>query len=137
MQKHGATLLCGGELLPGAGAFMSAGILTDVPMDSAIMREEIFGPVAMVFRAKDIEDAIFIANDIPFGLGASVWTKDNAEQERSIRDIQSGMIAINQMLVSAPDAPFGGIKRSGHGRELGPYGLHEFMNLKTVFKVAG
>lgn len=133
-RKLGAKLLFGGEKLPGAGAYMSAGILTDVPLDSKLMHEEIFGPIAMVFRARDIDEAITIANDIPFGLGSSVWTDDPDEQERFVRDIAAGMTAINQMLASAPEAPFGGIKRSGHGRELGPYGLHEFMNLKTVLR---
>lgn len=131
-KKLGAKLLLGGEKLDSPGAFLSAGILTDVPRDSPLMHEEIFGPIAMVFRTADIDDAISIANDIPFGLGSSVWTHDATEQKRFIRDIQAGMTAINQMLASAPEAPFGGIKRSGHGRELGPYGLHEFMNLKTV-----
>ena len=131
----GATLLFGGEKLEGPGAFLTAGILTDVPLDSPLMAEEIFGPIAMVFRAADIDEAIRIANDIPFGLGSSVWTNDPAEQERFIRDIEAGMTAINQMLASAPEAPFGGIKRSGHGRELSRYGLHEFMNLKTVMRV--
>jgi succinate-semialdehyde dehydrogenase / glutarate-semialdehyde dehydrogenase len=131
-KKLGAKLLLGGEKLDSPGAFLSAGILTDVPRDSPLMHEEIFGPIAMVFRAADIDEAISIANDIPFGLGSSVWTTDATEQKRFIRDIQAGMTAINQMLASAPEAPFGGIKRSGHGRELGPYGLHEFMNLKTV-----
>ena len=131
-KKLGAKLLFGGERLEGPGAYLSAGILTDVPLDSPLMHEEIFGPIAMVFRASDIGEAVRIANDIPFGLGSSVWTNDATEQKRFIRDIQAGMTAINQMLASAPEAPFGGIKRSGHGRELGPYGLHEFMNLKTV-----
>ena len=90
----------------------------------------------MVFRATDIDHAIRIDNDIPFGLGSSVWTEDTAEQERFVRDVEAGMTAINQMLSSSPEAPFGGIKRSGHGRELGPYGLHEFMNLKTVLRGA-
>lgn len=128
----GATLLSGGEAPDGPGAFLSAGVLTDVPPGSALRHEEIFGPIAMVFRAAHIDDAIRIANDIPFGLGSSVWTGDEAEQARFIRDIEAGMTAINQMLVSAPEAPFGGIKRSGFGRELGSFGMHEFMNLKTV-----
>jgi succinate-semialdehyde dehydrogenase / glutarate-semialdehyde dehydrogenase len=132
----GAKLHSGGKPLPGPGAYISAGILTDVPLDSKLMHEEIFGPIAMVFRAKDTDDAIRLANAIPFGLGSAVWTNDPAEQERFIRDIEAGMTAINQMLASAPEAPFGGIKRSGHGRELGPYGLHEFMNLKTVMRPA-
>jgi succinate-semialdehyde dehydrogenase/glutarate-semialdehyde dehydrogenase len=133
-QTAGAKLLFGGEALPGKGAFMSAGILVDLPLDSPFMAEELFGPIAMVFRAADIDDAIRIANDIPYGLGSSVWTQDAAEQERFVRDIEAGMTAINQMLASSPEAPFGGVKASGHGRELGPYGLHEFMNLKTVLR---
>ena len=131
-QSHGATLV-GGEALPGPGAYLSAGVLTDVPMDHDFAREEIFGPVAMLFKANDIDEAIALANDVPFGLGSSVWTSDPAEQERFVTEIEAGMTAINQVLVSAPEAPFGGIKRSGHGRELGPFGLHAFMNLKTVF----
>jgi succinate-semialdehyde dehydrogenase/glutarate-semialdehyde dehydrogenase len=132
----GAKLLFGGETPEGPGAFMTAGILTDVPPGSKLTAEEIFGPIAMVFKARDIDEAIRIANDIPYGLGSSVWTDDKGEQARFIRDIEAGMTAINQMLASAPEAPFGGIKRSGHGRELGPYGLHEFMNLKTVLRTA-
>ena len=129
----GGKLLFGGESLPGKGAYMSAGILVDVPIDDPAAQEELFGPVAMLFKVADIDEAIALANDVPFGLGSSVWTNDAAERERFERDIAAGMTAINAMLASAPEAPFGGIKRSGHGRELGPYGLHEFMNLKTVF----
>lgn len=128
--------LQGGEALPGPGAYISAGILTEIPLDSKLMHEEIFGPIAMLFRARDIDEVIGIANAIPFGLGSSVWTNDSAEQARFVRDIEAGMTAINQMLASAPEAPFGGIKRSGYGRELGPYGMHEFMNLKTVLRAA-
>jgi len=131
LRRAGAKLV-GGEALPGKGAYLSAGVLTDVPLDDPVAREELFGPVAMVFRAADIDEAIRIANHVPFGLGSSVWTTDPAEQHRFVRDIEAGMTAINQMLASAPAAPFGGVKRSGHGRELGPYGLHEFMNLKAV-----
>ncbi len=133
-RHQGATLPFGGEKPDLPGAYLTAGILTDVPLDSPLMHEEIFGPIAMLFRAADIDDAIRIANDIPFGLGSSVWTDDAQEQRRFIRDIAAGMTAINQMLASSPEAPFGGIKRSGHGRELGPFGLHEFMNLKTVLR---
>jgi succinate-semialdehyde dehydrogenase/glutarate-semialdehyde dehydrogenase len=136
-KQIGAKLLFGGEVPAGPGAYMTAGILTDVPLDSPLMAEEIFGPIAMVFRAADIDEAIRIANDIPFGLGSSVWTNDPQEQERFIRDIDAGMTAINQMLASAPEAPFGGVKRSGHGRELSRYGMHEFMNLKTVMRLGG
>ena len=133
IRAAGGTLLFGGEALEGKGAYMSAGVLVDVPVDHAAAREELFGPVAMVFKAADIDAAIALANDVPFGLGSSVWTNDPDERERFERDVAAGMTAVNAMLASSPEAPFGGIKRSGHGRELGPYGLHEFMNLKTVF----
>ena len=133
LRRAGAHLT-GGEALPGKGAYLSAGVLTDVPLDDPVAQEELFGPVAMVFKAADIDEAIRIANDVPFGLGSSVWTNEAAEKERFARDIEAGMTAINQMLASSPEAPFGGVKRSGHGRELGPYGLHEFMNLKSVIE---
>ncbi|BCA59005.1 NAD-dependent succinate-semialdehyde dehydrogenase [Sphingomonas sp. HMP6] len=132
IEAEGGKLLLGGEALPGKGAFMSAGILVDVPIDHAVAQEELFGPVAMLFKADDIDAAITLANAVPFGLGSSVWTNHADERARFERDIEAGMIAVNAMLASQPHAPFGGIKRSGHGRELGPYGLHEFMNLKTV-----
>ncbi len=128
--------LIGGEIIPGKGAFISAGVLEGLPLDSPFMREEIFGPVAILLKAKNLEDAISIANAIPYGLGSSVWTNDADEQERFIEGIEAGMTAINQMLASSPEAPFGGVKASGHGRELGPFGLHEFMNLKTVLRAA-
>ena len=131
-EKAGAKRLFGGERVGNEGAFLSAGILTDVPPDSPVAKEEIFGPIAMVFKAGGIDEAIRIANDVPFGLGSSVWTRDESEQMRFVRDVAAGMTAINQMLASSPEAPFGGIKRSGHGRELGEVGLHEFANMKTV-----
>ena len=130
---QGATLT-GGVVLPGPGAFMSAGVLSGIPAGSPILHEEIFGPVAMVLRAANVDQAIALANDSPFGLGSSVWTTDAAEQAAFIAGIDAGMTAINQVLASIPDAPFGGVKRSGHGRELGPWGLHEFMNLKSVLR---
>lgn len=131
-KQEGARLLVGGEVLEGSGAYLSAGVLVDVPTGSSLMREEIFGPIAMVLKAKNIDEAIRIANDVPYGLGSSVWTNDLAEQERFAREIEAGMTAFNQILVSMPEVSFGGIKRSGHGRELGSLGLHEFMNAKTV-----
>lgn len=124
--------LVGGEKIERNGAWMSAGVLTNVHPEADFAQEEIFGPVAMVFKASDIDAAIALANDVPFGLGSSVWTTDQAEIDRFVRDIEAGMTAVNQMLASTPAAPFGGVKRSGHGRELGPWGLHEFMNLKAV-----
>ncbi|MFD1786650.1 NAD-dependent succinate-semialdehyde dehydrogenase [Sphingomonas floccifaciens] len=130
--REGARLLVGAEKIDQPGAWMSAGVLVDVPPEGKFAKEEIFGPVAMVFKAEDIDAAIRLANDVPFGLGSSVWTNDPQEQERFARDIEAGMTAVNAMLASVPEAPFGGVKRSGHGRELGPWGLHEFMNLKAV-----
>ena len=130
-KASGATLV-GGELVEGKGAYVTAGVITDLPRDSDLAREELFGPVAMLFRAADLDDAIALANDIPFGLGSSVWTSDEAEKARFIADLEAGMIALNQVLASTPQAPFGGIKTSGHGRELGEWGLREFMNVKAV-----
>ncbi|MBX3594261.1 NAD-dependent succinate-semialdehyde dehydrogenase [Sphingomonas sp.] len=133
-QAAGATLH-GGERIDRDGAWMHAGVLTDVDPDADFAQEEIFGPVAMLFRATDIDAAIALANDVPYGLGSSVWTSNPGEIARFVRDIESGMTAVNQMLASVPAAPFGGVKLSGHGRELGPWGLHEFMNLKAEMRV--
>lgn len=130
--RSGATKIYGGDIPDKPGAWMTPAILIDIPEDAPVAREEFFGPVAMVFKVKDIDEAITVANNIPFGLGSSAWTTDESEKERFIRDIEAGMTAINQMLASDPYAPFGGVKRSGHGRELGSHGLHEFMNLKNV-----
>ena len=131
-KRIGARLMTGGEKLNSKGAYLTAGVLVDVPTDSSFIEEEIFGPVAMVFKAADVDDAIRIANSSPYGLGSYVWTNDPAEQARFAQEIEAGMTAFNQILMSSPEAPFGGIKRSGHGRELGSLGLHEFMNAKTV-----
>ena len=130
--QAGATKLFGGDVPDKPGAWMTPAVLTDIPEGAAVTREEFFGPVAMVFKIADIDEAIRVANDIPFGLGSSVWTNDAEERERFVRDIEAGMTAVNQMLASDPHAPFGGVKRSGHGRELAAQGLHEFMNLKSV-----
>lgn len=132
MRAAGGRLLVGGEALPRPGAYLSPGVVVDLPPDHPVVQEEVFGPVATVFRAADIDAAIALANDTPFGLGSSAWTGDPDERERFARDLQCGMTAFNRVLASAPEAPFGGTKRSGHGRELGPWGLHEFMNLKAV-----
>jgi succinate-semialdehyde dehydrogenase/glutarate-semialdehyde dehydrogenase len=129
----GARVLTGGRLLNRPGNFYAPTVLTSIPQDSPAYREELFGPVACVFRAKDLEDAIRIANDSRFGLGASAWTNDANECERLVNDIEAGMVFINGMVASDPRLPFGGIKQSGHGRELGVHGIREFTNAKTVW----
>jgi len=131
--EAGAKLLTGGKPVAGPGNFYQPTVLTNIPKDSPAYREELFGPVACVFRAKTIEEAIAIANDVRFGLGASAWTNDPAERELFINELEAGMVFINQMVVSDPRVPFGGVKASGHGRELGPYGIREFTNIKTVW----
>lgn len=128
----GAELRFGGEKIDRPGAWMTAGVLLGLDPESDVAKEEIFGPVAAVYKVPDIDAAITLANDVPYGLGSSVWTKDEGETERLVRDVAAGMTAVNAMLSSSPEAPFGGVKLSGHGRELGPWGMHEFMNLKAV-----
>jgi succinate-semialdehyde dehydrogenase / glutarate-semialdehyde dehydrogenase len=131
--KAGARVLTGGKPLQRPGNFYAPTVLTNIPKDSPAYREELFGPVASVFRAKNLDHAIQIANDSRFGLGASAWTNDKNERERFINDLESGMVFINRMVASDPRIPFGGVKWSGHGRELGAHGIREFTNIKTVW----
>lgn len=131
--EMGAKVLTGGKPVDGPGNFYPPTVLTDIPEDSPAYREEIFGPVASLFVVRDIDEAIRIANDSSFGLGSSAWTNDPEEQERFIDEIEAGMVYINKMTESTPEAPFGGVKNSGYGRELSHFGIHEFMNAKTVW----
>ncbi|QOV24117.1 NAD-dependent succinate-semialdehyde dehydrogenase [Anabaenopsis elenkinii] len=132
--KTGGKLLTGGHPLSHlAGNFYPPTIITDVPPDSAIAQEEFFGPVALLFRVPDINAAIRLANATPFGLGASAWTNNHQEFEQLITQIEAGAVFINSMVKSDPRLPFGGIKRSGYGRELSIQGIHEFVNVKTVW----
>ncbi|HEU0014348.1 MAG TPA: NAD-dependent succinate-semialdehyde dehydrogenase [Longimicrobium sp.] len=129
----GAALLTGGELPDGPGFFYPPTVLADIPDDAPAYREEVFGPVAALFRAADFDEAIRLANNSPFGLGSSVWTRDEDERRRFVEEIEAGMTYVNAMVASDPRLPFGGVKQSGYGRELGEIGIHEFVNLKSVW----
>ncbi len=131
--KDGAKLLIGGQRLDRPGNYYQATILTDIPPGSPAEKEEFFGPVALLFKVADIDAAIKLANDTPFGLGASAWTSEDRERDRLIDEIEAGAVFINSMVKSDPRMPFGGIKKSGYGRELGRAGIHEFVNIKTVW----
>jgi succinate-semialdehyde dehydrogenase/glutarate-semialdehyde dehydrogenase len=131
--KAGAKVLTGGHPLKRPGNFYAPTVLTNIPKNSPAYGEELFGPVASVFRVKDQDEAIRLANDVRFGLGASAWTNDEKERERFINELEAGMVFINKMVASDPRIPFGGVKQSGHGRELGMVGIREFVNAKTVW----
>jgi succinate-semialdehyde dehydrogenase/glutarate-semialdehyde dehydrogenase len=128
----GARVATGGKKLDREGYFYAPTVLTDIPSDAPAARDELFGPVASVFRAKDLADAIRIANGTTFGLGASAWTRDEAERRQFIAEIEAGLLFINGMVVSDARLPFGGVKNSGFGRELGEFGIREFVNIKSI-----
>ena len=129
----GARVLTGGKRISGPGNFFEPTVITDIKTGTPAYYEELFGPVAMLFVVRDADEAIRLANDSPFGLGASAWTDDPKEQMKFVDEIESGMVFINGMVASDPRLPFGGVKQSGYGRELGAYGIREFVNAKTVW----
>ncbi|MBC8121533.1 MAG: aldehyde dehydrogenase family protein, partial [Gemmatimonadaceae bacterium] len=134
--NQGARLLTGGHSIHEnglGGNFYAPTILTDIPFESPAYQEELFGPVAVLFRVADLDAAVQLANDTPFGLGASAWTTDARERDRVINELECGLVFINGMVKSDPRLPFGGTKRSGYGRELSSHGLLEFVNIKTVW----
>jgi succinate-semialdehyde dehydrogenase/glutarate-semialdehyde dehydrogenase len=132
-RKEGAVVHGGGTALDGPGWYLEPTVLSGVTADMAVAQQEIFGPVAIVERVPDLAAAIAVANSTSFGLGSSVWTSDEAEQQRCIEEIEAGAVFVNAMVASTPELPFGGIKRSGFGRELSELGLKEFANAKTVW----
>jgi succinate-semialdehyde dehydrogenase/glutarate-semialdehyde dehydrogenase len=129
----GARVLLGGDSQPGTGYFFAPTVLDQVTPDMAVGRDETFGPAAAILRCKNADDAIRIANDSVFGLGAAIWTKDLERADAYARELQAGAVFINGMVASDPRLPFGGIKESGYGRELSGYGMKEFTNIKTVW----
>ncbi|MBR9990338.1 MAG: NAD-dependent succinate-semialdehyde dehydrogenase [Gemmatimonadetes bacterium] len=129
---RGGRILTGGSVPQRTGWFYEPTVIENIPVDSPAYRDELFGPVASLFRARDINDAIRIANDSVFGLGSAAWTRDETEERRFIDELEAGMVFINEMVASDPRLPFGGIKRSGYGRELGRIGILEFVNIRSV-----
>jgi succinate-semialdehyde dehydrogenase / glutarate-semialdehyde dehydrogenase len=128
----GATIATGGRPRDGAGWYYEPTVLVNVSPSTPAFREETFGPLAVIVRARDLDHAIELANDSRFGLASSVWTSDEAETDRFVRDLAAGSVFVNAMVASDPRFPFGGIKKSGYGRELGEFGIREFVNIKTV-----
>jgi succinate-semialdehyde dehydrogenase/glutarate-semialdehyde dehydrogenase len=129
----GATRLAGALPMSGKGYFFEPGVVTDVPRDTPCYGEEIFGPVALVFEADGLDQAIEVANDSPYGLGSAIWTRDPREMERAVAGIDAGSTFVNSLVKSDPRLPFGGVKQSGYGRELARDGILEFVNTKAVW----
>ncbi|GGS75132.1 NADP-dependent succinic semialdehyde dehydrogenase [Streptomyces cinerochromogenes] len=135
-RRSGAEVLCGGQRPDGPGWYYPPTVLAGITREMRIHREEAFGPVATLYRADDLDEAVLIANDSPFGLSSNVWTRDENEVERFARDLEAGAVYVNGMTASHPAFPFGGVKRSGYGRELSGHGIREFCNITTVWQGA-
>ncbi|QTD96932.1 NADP-dependent succinic semialdehyde dehydrogenase [Streptomyces cyanogenus] len=135
-RRSGAEVLCGGQRPDGPGWYYPPTVLSGITREMRIHREEAFGPVATLYRADDVDEAVLIANDTPFGLSSNVWTRDENEVERFARDLEAGSVFVNGMTASHPAFPFGGVKRSGYGRELSGHGIREFCNITTVWQGA-
>lgn len=133
-RAQGATVLVGGETPEGSGWFYPPTVVTDITPEMRLWKDEAFGPVAAIFRAGSLDEALAIANDSPYGLGSAFWSTDSDEIARAEREIEAGAVTINGMTISYPELPFGGIKRSGYGRELSFEGIREFCNLKTIWR---
>jgi succinate-semialdehyde dehydrogenase/glutarate-semialdehyde dehydrogenase len=131
-RDKGATVACGGSSIDGPGWYYEPTVLLGVTTDMRVLKEEVFGPVATVERYTDLDEAIRIANRTQYGLGASIWTHDAGERARLVAGIEAGQVFVNTMVASSPELPFGGIKRSGYGRELSDMGIKEFCNAKSV-----
>ncbi|CAL2064068.1 NADP-dependent succinic semialdehyde dehydrogenase [Streptomyces murinus] len=135
-RRSGAEVLCGGSRPDGPGWYYPPTVLAGITREMRIHREEAFGPVATLYRADDLDEALLIANDSPFGLSSNVWTREESEVERFARDLEAGAVYVNGMTASHPAFPFGGVKRSGYGRELSGHGMREFCNITTVWQSA-
>jgi succinate-semialdehyde dehydrogenase/glutarate-semialdehyde dehydrogenase len=133
-REKGAGVLCGGAPTEGPGFFYPPTVISGITSEMRVATEEVFGPVALLYRADDAEDALRIANDTGFGLGASVWTGDEDERRRFVEGLEVGMVFVNAMVASTPELPFGGTKRSGYGRELAALGIREFCEAKSVWE---
>jgi len=129
----GATVLCGGARIEGPGWYYPPTVVTRLTPDMRMYHEEVFGPVAQLYRVRDVDEAIALANATTFGLGSNAWTNDPDEQERFVRGLRAGLVFVNGMTTSYPELPFGGVERSGYGRELSAHGIREFCDLKTVW----
>jgi succinate-semialdehyde dehydrogenase/glutarate-semialdehyde dehydrogenase len=130
---HGARVLCGGERLAGAGWYYPPTVVADVTPAMRMHTEEVFGPVASLYRVRDLDGAITVANDTEFGLGSNIWTTDDAEAARFVDEVAAGAVTVNGMTTSYPELPFGGVKQSGYGRELSAQGIRAFCNVKAVW----